>query len=82
LQAVGLLEGGFDGSIRIDGEEAAKLDNDGRTRLRRDAMGFVYQFHHLLPDFNATENVILPQVIRDTDMAVARTRAESLLTSL
>ncbi|MCI4589160.1 ABC transporter ATP-binding protein [Sphingobium sp. BYY-5] len=82
LQAVGLLEGGFEGSIRINGEEAAKLDNDGRTRLRRDALGFVYQFHHLLPDFNATENVILPQVIRDVDMASARARAESLLTSL
>lgn len=82
LQAVGLLEGGFDGSIQIDGEEAANLDNDGRTRLRRDALGFVYQFHHLLPDFNAAENVILPQVIRDKDMASARLRAESLLTSL
>jgi len=82
LQAVGLLEGGFDGSIRIGGEEAAKLDNDGRTRLRRDALGFVYQFHHLLPDFNAVENVILPQVIRDVEMSVARARAESLLTSL
>lgn len=82
LQAVGLLEGGFDGSIRIAGEEAAKLDNDGRTRLRRDALGFVYQFHHLLPDFNATENVILPQVIRDKDMESAKARAESLLTSL
>jgi len=82
LQAVGLLEGGFEGSIRIGGEEAAKLDNDGRTRLRRDALGFVYQFHHLLPDFNAVENVILPQVIRDVEMAAARARAESLLTSL
>ena len=82
LQAVGLLEGGFEGSIRIAGEEAAKLDNDGRTRLRRDALGFVYQFHHLLPDFNATENVVLPQVIRDADMASAQARAESLLTSL
>ncbi|HJT40855.1 MAG TPA: ABC transporter ATP-binding protein [Sphingobium sp.] len=82
LQAVGLLEGGFDGSIMIDGEEAARLDNDGRTRLRRDALGFVYQFHHLLPDFNAVENVILPQVIRDVDMASARNRAESLLASL
>lgn len=82
LQAVGLLEGGFDGSIRIDGEEAARLDNDGRTRLRRDALGFVYQFHHLLPDFNAAENVILPQVIRDKDANSARIRAESLLTSL
>lgn len=82
LQAVGLLEGGFDGSIRIDGEEAARLDNEGRTRLRRDALGFVYQFHHLLPDFNASENVILPQVIRDKDGKVARARAESLLISL
>ncbi len=82
LQAVGLLEGGFDGSIKINGEEAAKLDNDGRTRLRRDALGFVYQFHHLLPDFNAVENVILPQVIRDVEMGKARARAESLLTSL
>lgn len=82
LQAVGLLEGGFDGSICIDGEEAARLDNDGRTRLRRDALGFVYQFHHLLPDFNAAENVILPQVIRDKEFNAARARAESLLTSL
>ena len=82
LQAVGLLEGGFDGSIRIAGEEAARLDNDGRTRLRRDALGFVYQFHHLLPDFNATENVVLPQVIRGADMASAQARAQLLLSSL
>lgn len=82
LQAVGLLEGGFEGSIMIGGEEAAKLDNDGRTRVRRDALGFVYQFHHLLPDFNAAENVILPQMIRDAEPAKARERAESLLTSL
>jgi lipoprotein-releasing system ATP-binding protein len=82
LQAVGLLEGGFEGSIKIGGEEAAKLDNDGRTRVRRDALGFVYQFHHLLPDFNAAENVILPQMIRDAEPAKARERAESLLTSL
>nr|MBA3898151.1 ATP-binding cassette domain-containing protein [Sphingomonadaceae bacterium] len=67
LQAVGLLEGGFEGSIRIDGEEAASLDSDGRTRLRRDALGFVYQFHHLLPDFNARENVVLPQLIHGTE---------------
>ena len=56
LQAVGLLEGGFEGSIRINGEEAAQLENDGRTRLRRDALGFVYQFHHLLPEFTALDN--------------------------
>jgi lipoprotein-releasing system ATP-binding protein len=82
LQAVGLLEGGFEGSILIRGEEAARLGNDGRTRLRRDALGFVYQFHHLLPDFNAVENVILPQLIRDATMEDARARAVSLLSSL
>ena len=82
LQAVGLLEGGFEGSIRIVGEEAARLDNDGRTRLRRDALGFVYQFHHLLPDFNAAENVVLPQLIHGATAEDARARAESLLTAL
>jgi lipoprotein-releasing system ATP-binding protein len=82
LQAVGLLEGGFDGSIRISGEEAARLDNDGRTRVRRDVLGFVYQFHHLLPDFNAMENVLLPQLIHGAEPEVARVRAESLLSSL
>jgi lipoprotein-releasing system ATP-binding protein len=82
LQAVGLLEGGFEGSIRINGEEAAQLDNDGRTRLRRDALGFVYQFHHLLPDFNAAENVIIPQLIHGADNPAARERAESVLSSL
>lgn len=82
LQAVGLLEGGFDGSIRIAGEEAAKLDNDGRTRLRRDALGFVYQFHHLLPDFNAIENVVLPQVIHGAQTDAAHQRASTLLTAL
>jgi lipoprotein-releasing system ATP-binding protein len=82
LQAVGLLEGGFEGSIRIESEEAARLDNDGRTRLRRDALGFVYQFHHLLPDFSAAENVIIPQLIRGATNEAARERAESLLTTL
>lgn len=82
LQAVGLLEGGFEGSIRIRGEEASKLDADGRTTLRRDALGFVYQFHHLLPDFDASENVILPQLIRGAETAAARERAEALLTAL
>jgi lipoprotein-releasing system ATP-binding protein len=82
LQAIGLLEGGFEGSIRIDGKEAAKLDEDSRTRLRRDRLGFVYQFHHLLPDFTAIENVVLPQLIYGSEPDQARTRAESLLSSL
>ena len=82
LQAVGLLEGGFTGSIRIKGEEASSLDNDGRTRLRRDCLGFVYQFHHLLPDFSAVENVILPQLIHGAETEVAKARAAQLLGKL
>jgi lipoprotein-releasing system ATP-binding protein len=71
LQAVGLLEGGFEGSIRLQGREASELDEDGRTRTRRELLGFVYQFHHLLPDFTARENVILPQLVRGADMEAA-----------
>ncbi|MEO6225580.1 MAG: ABC transporter ATP-binding protein, partial [Sphingomicrobium sp.] len=82
LQAVGLLEGGFEGSIRLAGEEASELDDDGRTRLRRDLLGFVYQFHHLLPEFNAVENVVLPQLVRGAEPKEARERAEKLLGTL
>ena len=82
LQAVGLLEGGFSGSIQIQGQEAANLDDDGRTRLRRDALGFVYQFHHLLPEFNARENVIIPQLVQGAEPEAARARAEQLLSAL
>lgn len=82
LQAVGLLEGGFEGSIRINGTQAEALDTDGRTDLRREALGFVYQFHHLLPDFTAIENVTLPQLIRGTDPEPAKERAVALLTAL
>ena len=82
LQAVGLLEGGFGGSIRIAGVEAAQLDSHGRTLMRRDRLGFVYQFHHLLPDFSAEENVVLPQLIHGADEAAARDRARALLESL
>jgi lipoprotein-releasing system ATP-binding protein len=82
LQAVGLLEGGFQGSIRLDGEEASRLDDDGRTRVRRNLLGFVYQFHHLLPEFNAVENVVLPQLVQGTDPQAARLRAEQLLGTL
>jgi lipoprotein-releasing system ATP-binding protein len=82
LQAVGLLEGGFEGSIRLGGEEAANLGDEGRTRLRRELLGFVYQFHHLLPEFNARENVILPQLVLGAEPKVAQQRAEQLLSTL
>ena len=79
LQAVGLLEGGFDGTIRIDGADVTQYDQGERTKTRREKIGFVYQFHHLLPDFNAIENVVLPQLIRGTAQADAEERAAELL---
>lgn len=82
LQAVGLLEGGYQGSIRLAGVEAAQESNDGRTRLRREKLGFVYQFHHLLPDFTALENVVIPQLIFGANEREARERARALLGSL
>jgi lipoprotein-releasing system ATP-binding protein len=82
LQAVGLLEGGFSGSIRLQGQEAADLDDDGRTRLRRELLGFVYQFHHLLPEFNARENVMIPQLVHGAEPEAARVRSEQLLSAL
>ena len=82
LQAVGLLEGGFEGSIAIAGTQAEDLPSDQRTALRRNHLGFVYQFHHLLPDFDARENVIMPQMIAGALRTDAEARADSLLTSL
>jgi lipoprotein-releasing system ATP-binding protein len=82
LQAIGLLEGGFGGSISIAGVEAAALDGDARTSLRRDHIGFVYQFHHLLPDFTAIENVILPQLVAGKPRGEAEARAGELLAAL
>ena len=79
LQAVGLLEGGFDGTISIDGHDVTRYDQGERTKARREKIGFVYQFHHLLPDFNAIENVVLPQLIRGAGQAEAEERAADLL---
>ena len=82
LQAVGLLEGGFGGGITIAGEDAGSLDAAGRTRVRRQSLGFVYQFHHLLPDFTAAENVALAGLVAGKSHAEASARAEELLGAL
>ncbi|WP_374527998.1 ABC transporter ATP-binding protein [Novosphingobium sp.] len=82
LQAVGLLEGGFGGRIEIAGTDASALSGDSRTTLRRDRIGFVYQFHHLLPDFSALENVVLPQLVAGTERGAADERARDLLGAL
>ena len=79
LQAIGLLEGGFGGKIEIAGTDATSLNADERTALRRDHLGFVYQFHHLLPDFSALENVILPQLVAGIPRNDAQARAADLL---
>lgn len=82
LQAVGLLEGGFGGRIEIAGVDATQLAASERTSLRRSHLGFVYQFHHLLPDFNAEENVVLPQLIAGAAREQASARSRELLTAL
>lgn len=82
LQAVGLLEGGFGGRIEIAGTDATELPASERTKLRRNHLGFVYQFHHLLPDFSAEENVMLPQLVAGAAREEALVRARELLTSL
>jgi lipoprotein-releasing system ATP-binding protein len=79
LHVAGLLEHPDAGEVFIGGAATAKLDDVARTRLRRTEIGFVYQFHHLLPEFSALENVAMPQLIRGLGKAEARTRAAELL---
>jgi lipoprotein-releasing system ATP-binding protein len=82
LHAAGLLEQPEHGELRIDGVDASKLDDRGRTALRRRAVGFVYQFHHLLPEFSAVDNVVLPQRLAGRAEKAAKERATALLTRL
>jgi lipoprotein-releasing system ATP-binding protein len=82
LHAAGLLEHPTEGEVRIDGEAVAALSDRERTRIRLDRIGFVYQFHHLLPEFDARDNVGLPLRIAGYKQADARARAEELLTAL
>jgi lipoprotein-releasing system ATP-binding protein len=79
LHVAGLLERPDGGVVLIDGEDCGGLSDERRTLLRRRALGFVYQFHHLLPEFSALENVILPQMIAGIARAVARQKATALL---
>ena len=79
LHIAGLLERPDGGEVIVDGISCGKLGDDARTRLRRIHLGFVYQFHHLLPEFSALENVMLPQLIAGLSRAEARARARQLL---
>ena len=82
LHMAGLLEAPSEGEIRIDGLAASGLPEWERTRLRRDRIGFVYQAHHLLPEFSALENVMMPQLIAGRPKADAAGEAERLLRTL
>ena len=82
LHVAGLLESPDSGEVFIGGVPTSQLDDKGLTRLRRTEIGFVYQFHHLLPEFTALENVVLPQRIRGLGKAEAESRATELLSFL
>ncbi len=79
LHIGGLLEHPDGGEVTIGGQAASKLDDDARTALRRNSIGFVYQYHHLLPEFSALENVVVPQMIAGQSKAAATVRAAELL---
>jgi lipoprotein-releasing system ATP-binding protein len=79
LHIAGLLDAPTGGAVRLLGQDTARLGDAARTRLRRDALGFVYQFHHLLPEFSALENVALPQRAAGSGRTEAAARARELL---
>ena len=82
LHIAGLLEHPDAGEVYVDGTATSALSDAERTRIRRTEIGFVYQFHHLLPEFSAAENVMLPQMIRGLSKKEARKRADELLSYL
>jgi lipoprotein-releasing system ATP-binding protein len=82
LHMAGLLEHPDGGDVFINGRSTAKLSDSERTAIRRNEIGFVYQFHHLLPEFTASENVMLPQMIAGLNKGEATSRANELLAFL
>jgi lipoprotein-releasing system ATP-binding protein len=82
LQIAGLLEHPDGGEIYVAGQACGRLPDAQRTKIRREYLGFVYQSHHLLPEFSALENVMLPQMLAGADRASARKRAGALLGAL
>lgn len=82
LQAVGLLDQPTAGEIIIGGESVTAMNDKQRTQIRREKIGFVYQFHYLLPEFSALENVVIPQMIAGVKRSDAEKRAKELLETL
>ncbi len=79
LHIAGLLDVADAGTVRLAGREMGRLSDRARTEARRSEVGFIYQFHHLLPEFSALENIIIPQLANGTAKPVAETRARDLL---
>lgn len=79
LHVAGLLEKPDSGDVHIEGKLLGDIDEAGRTALRRSTIGFIYQFHHLLPEFTALENVVMPQLIRGFSKREAEVRGRELL---
>jgi lipoprotein-releasing system ATP-binding protein len=79
LHMAGLLERPTTGEVLIAGQNCTRMDDAARTRVRRIGIGFVYQFHHLLPEFTARENVVMPQLIAGASEKAATVRANDLL---
>ncbi|WP_340693739.1 ABC transporter ATP-binding protein [Hyphomonas sp.] len=79
LHTAGLLERPEAGKVMLDGIDCLSLDDRGRTAIRRSKIGFVYQFHHLLPEFNAADNIAMPLMIAGVKKKAAREKADSLL---
>jgi lipoprotein-releasing system ATP-binding protein len=82
LHIAGLLEAPSGGEVFISGQNCTALDDAARTRIRRIGIGFIYQFHHLLPEFSAVENVVMPQLIAGVAKYAAVKRAKELLSRL
>ncbi|MEI7571873.1 MAG: ABC transporter ATP-binding protein [Phenylobacterium sp.] len=82
LHAAGLLERPTSGRVLVEGQDCTDLSDPLRTRVRLSAIGFVYQAHHLLPEFTAEENVVLPQLMAGRSPDQARTRARALLSEM
>ena len=82
LHVAGLLETPDAGQVIVQGRDCAQMNDDERTRVRRSEMGFVYQFHQLLPEFSALENVVIPQLIRGRSRKAAEVRATELLSGV
>ena len=82
LHTAGLLERAESGEVLLDGESVLKLSDGARTRLRREKLGFVYQFHHLLPEFNARDNVAIPLMVNGVSRKESRAKADELLAEM